>query len=146
MIVDCAGAAVRERIEREAVGSRVASDRQQSEKRSARLLDRLLRFLRRLRRGLSLLGRLRTVLLGEALDPTLGVNQLLPSGEERMALRADFEVEILLGRPGFPRRAAGAVDGHLFVLGMDVLFHDRLRSPDPGGAPLRMGPYRPLSG
>jgi hypothetical protein len=35
----------------------------------------------------------------------------------------------------------------LFVLGMDVLFHVRLQSPDPGGDPSSSrGPYRPLSG
>jgi hypothetical protein len=39
------------------------------------------------------------------------------------------------------------VDGDLFVLGMDVLFHGRLQLPDPGwAAPGGRAPYRPLTG
>src|SRR5262249_35588945 len=67
---------------------------------------------------------LRTELLGETLDTAFGVDQLLPSGEKRMAIRADFQVKLGLGRPCFPRVAAGTPRFHIVVFGMDALFHD----------------------
>src|SRR2546423_1190450 len=43
------------------------------------------------RRGLFTAGHgLRAELLGEALDAAFGVDQLLPAGEERVTVRADF--------------------------------------------------------
>ena len=64
--------------------------------------------LLRLRGGLAALGRLDAEALREPLDAAFRVDQLLPAGEERMAVVADFEVQLRLGRPGLPRRAARA--------------------------------------
>src|SRR5688572_23982654 len=44
--------------------------------------------------------------LGETLDPALGIDQLLAAGEERMAVIADFKVQLRLRRPRLPGRAA----------------------------------------
>src|SRR5437762_7817175 len=72
--------------------------------RSCLSLLSLLRFLRLL----AALGRLGAELLRESLDAAFRVDQLLPAREERMTVRADFEMELGLGRAGYPRRAAGA--------------------------------------
>jgi hypothetical protein len=52
--------------------------------------------------------RLCAKLLGKPLDAPFGVHQLLPSREERMAVRADFQVQLFLGGSGLPGRTAGA--------------------------------------
>src|SRR5687767_7919942 len=59
----------------------------------------------------------------EAVDSTRGVHQFLLSGEERMAVRADLQAKFLLGRAGGPDGATGAVNVHLFVIGMNSSFH-----------------------
>ena len=56
-----------------------------------------------LRGDLALLDRLRAELLGEAVNAAFGVDQLLAAREERVALRADVEVQILAGAAGLPR-------------------------------------------
>src|SRR5918999_302343 len=66
--------------------------------------------------GLPLLGRLGAELLRKPLHAPFGVNQLLAPREERMAGRADLEVQLGLGRSGLERVAAGATDLDLFVL------------------------------
>src|SRR5262245_6533989 len=65
---------------------------------------------------LAALDGLRAVLLGEALDAAFGVDQLLAAREERMTFRADLEVQLVLGRSRFPRRAARAPGGHFVIL------------------------------
>lgn len=60
----------------------------------------------------------------ELLDAASGVDQLLLTGEERMAVRADFNLELRLGGADFEHCAAGA--GHLCfreIGRMDILFH-----------------------
>ena len=84
------------------------------------------RLLLGLRRRLAALGRLRAEPLGEPLDAAFGVDQLLPAGEERVAVVADFEVQLRLGRPGLPRRAARAARLDLVVLGVNPFLHCRL--------------------
>ena len=79
-----------------------------------------------LRSLLAALRRLGTELLREALDTAFGVEQLLPSREERVAVRADFEVQLLLGRPGLPGRAAGAAGLDVVVLRVDAFLHSEL--------------------
>ena len=63
------------------------------------------------------------VFLLESLDAARGVNQLLFAGEERMAVRADFNVNVFLGRTRRPRVPAGADDMTFDVFGMNSFFH-----------------------
>jgi hypothetical protein len=79
----------------------------------------------------ALLDRLRAELLGEAVDAAFRVDQLLPAREERVAVRADVEMELLAGGAGLPRRAAGAVDGDFPVFRVNVRLHWSVLSPDP---------------
>ena len=91
-----------------------------------------------LRSGLGSLGRL-GVLAAEALDAARGVNQLLLAGEERVAIRADFQVDIaLVGGSRSKAVPAGAHDAYLVVSGMDLLFHCKTFLGSPGHTePLR---------
>ena len=59
----------------------------------------------------------------EALDPAAGVDQLLLARVERVAVRADLDVQLGLGRAGRELVAAGAADVRLDVLGMDLGLH-----------------------
>ena len=61
--------------------------------------------------------------LVEAINPSTGVNQLLLAGIERVALGADLNTNVLLGRTGRKDIAAGTADSGLFVLGMDIFLH-----------------------
>src|SRR4029453_7847775 len=63
------------------------------------------------------------VLLLEALDAAGRVDELLLTGEERMADRADLDGNFLLARARRPGLAAGANHFRLFVLRMNVRFH-----------------------
>src|SRR5262245_33726226 len=81
-------------------------------------------FLLRLCRFLPALRRLGPELLREPLDPAFRVDELLPAGEERVAIRADFEVQLLLGRPGLPSIAAGASSLDVVVLRVDTWLHN----------------------
>src|SRR5438045_5506018 len=68
--------------------------------------------------------RLLAVALVEAVNAARRVNQLLLAREERVALRADFDVDVaLLRRARLERAAAGAVDVRRVVVGMDSLLH-----------------------
>src|SRR5947209_20419548 len=76
--------------------------------------------------------RLPAVALVEAVNATGGVNELLLAREERVALRADFDVDVvLLRRARCERAAAGAVDCGRVVVGMNSLLH--FVSPSIGG-------------
>src|SRR6266545_3341515 len=59
----------------------------------------------------------------EALDPAAGVHQLLLARVERMAVRADLDVEVRLRRARDELVAAGAANGRDDVLGMNAGFH-----------------------
>jgi hypothetical protein len=63
------------------------------------------------------------VLLAEPFDPAGSVDQFLFSGKKRMALRTNFDPDILLGRTYCDLVTAGTLDGRLEVVGMDVCFH-----------------------
>src|SRR5262245_35345014 len=65
----------------------------------------------------------RLVALLEALDAAGRVDQLLLAGEERVALRADLEPQLGVGRPGLERLPAGAGDGDHVVLGVNPALH-----------------------
>src|SRR5438309_2213418 len=79
-------------------------------------------------RGSALLrvGRLRLVLLAEALDAARGVDQALLTGVERVALGAHVRVNLSDRRTRFERVTARALHGRGRVLGMDIGLH---RSP-----------------
>ena len=64
------------------------------------------------------------VLLLEFLDAAGGVDELHLAGEERMARRADFDRDILLGAARLKLVAAPAGDGALFVFGVNAFLHD----------------------
>jgi hypothetical protein len=65
------------------------------------------------------------VFLLKALDAARRVNQLLFSGEERMAIRANFDVNVFLGRTRGPGGAAGAYDMAFDIFWMNSFFHFR---------------------
>src|SRR5262249_21396156 len=92
-------------------------------------------FFLRFSRLLALLGRLGAELLREPLDAALGIDHLLPAGKERMAVRADFEVQLRLGRSSLPARPAGAANLDVVVLGVDAFLHSVLLGR-PGKPPL----------
>ena len=66
---------------------------------------------------------LHAVALLEAIHASAGINQLLLAGVERMALGADLDRDVLLGRAGLDDLAAGAADRSALIVGMDALFH-----------------------
>src|SRR5579862_6597165 len=66
---------------------------------------------------------LQAVLAPEALDATGGVDQLLLSGEERMARRTDVHVQFLLRRTRLEGIAAGANRHRLLVHRVNVRSH-----------------------
>jgi hypothetical protein len=64
------------------------------------------------------------VLPAEALNASGGVHQFLLAGKERVAIRADFQVNgALVGGPGGKCVSACAVHAHFFILGMDRCLH-----------------------
>jgi hypothetical protein len=65
------------------------------------------------------------VLFGEAFDAASSVNQLLFAGEERVAIGADFDVELLAfdGRASLEIIAAGTVDCYGVIVGVNTGFH-----------------------
>jgi hypothetical protein len=67
--------------------------------------------------------RFLAVFLLEALHPSGGIDELLLAGEERMALRADFHLEVAKRRAGLENISADAGDGGTLVVGMDAFFH-----------------------
>ena len=72
--------------------------------------------------GLARLG----VLAAETLDASRGIDKALLAGEERVAARADFNVDVaLVGRPGFKVAAAGALNHHCSVIWVDLFLRHR---------------------
>jgi hypothetical protein len=61
----------------------------------------------------------------ETLDAARRVNQLLFAGEERVAVRADFHVNVFLRRTSRPRMTAGANDPAFDIFRMNSFFHSR---------------------
>ena len=66
---------------------------------------------------------LQTVTLFEAVDTAAAVHKLLFAREKRMALAADFNAQLFLGRAGRKGLAASAANRRFAVLGMDILLH-----------------------
>ena len=72
----------------------------------------------------SLAGRSGGVLLAELVDAASGVEDLLLARVEGMAVRADFDLEVVSqSRLRLERVAAGAAHADFFVVGMRVGFH-----------------------
>ena len=60
----------------------------------------------------------------EAIDASRGIDQLLFAGEERVASRANFDVQVaLLGRAGLECLAASAGNGYIDVFWVNSWFH-----------------------
>ena len=70
--------------------------------------------------------RLDAVTLLEAIDTAARVNELLLAGEERVALGADFNLELALYGTALEGFTACATDDAFAVGRMDVLFHNFL--------------------
>src|SRR5262245_58737501 len=83
----------------------------------------------RLRGLFAALRRLRAELLRESLDAAFRVDQLLPAGEEGMAVRTDLEVELRLGRAGLPCGDARAARLDLVVFRLNAFLHCQLLRP-----------------
>ena len=66
---------------------------------------------------------LHAVLALEAFDPARRIDQALLPGKERMALRADFDMDLRERRTGLKSVAACACDHAASVIGMDFSFH-----------------------
>ena len=74
-----------------------------------------------------LLSFLQTLL--ELVNTSAGINKLLLAGKEGMALRANFNSDLVAalrvgGTSGYGL-AASALDCYLFILGMDTLLHNK---------------------
>ena len=60
----------------------------------------------------------------ELVDSSAGIDELLLTREERVALRANFNLDLsALGRSGYDLGSASAGNRALFVRGMQSLFH-----------------------
>ena len=62
-------------------------------------------------------------LLVELGDAAAGIDQLLLASEEGVTLRADFHLDITLGRTCLNHITAGAFDSSLLIIGMDSFLH-----------------------
>ncbi len=64
-----------------------------------------------------------TEALFESVNTTAGIDKLLTTGVERMALGANLHMDILLGGTGLPHSAASASYSCGFVVRMNSFFH-----------------------
>jgi hypothetical protein len=56
-------------------------------------------------------------------DATRVIFSCMLAREERMTGRANFDLDVLFGRPSFDHVAARTADGRLFILGVESVFH-----------------------
>ena len=63
------------------------------------------------------------VTLLELINTSAAVNEFLAAGVEGVTLGADFNSDILLGRPGLKHGTTSAADCGLLIIGMDSLLH-----------------------
>ena len=76
---------------------------------------------------------LASVLLAEFVDASAGVDDLLFARVERVAVRADFDLQVVSERGTRDERVpAAAGHGGLFIFGMDAGFHGFERISAPG--------------
>ena len=64
------------------------------------------------------------IFIEEAFDAAFRVDELVLAREERVAARANFDLDVFLGGARLERVAAGASDLGLDVNGMNTLFHN----------------------
>jgi hypothetical protein len=69
---------------------------------------------------------LQTELLVELSNAAAGIDQLLLASEEGVTLRADFHLDITLGRTCLNHITAGASNSSLLIIGMDSFLHARV--------------------
>ena len=67
--------------------------------------------------------RLQTVALLEAIHASAGIYQLLTAGKERVALGANFNLELTLDGTALEGLTASATNDALTVIGVDILLH-----------------------
>ena len=67
-----------------------------------------------------------TELLVELGNAAAGIDQLLLTSEEGVTLRADFHLDITLGRTCLNHITAGASNSSLLIIGMDSFLHARV--------------------
>ena len=66
----------------------------------------------------------------ELINASAGINELLLTGEERMALRADVYADLAgLGGTGNEGLAASTLNGYFFVVRMESFLHDYDSTP-----------------
>jgi hypothetical protein len=66
----------------------------------------------------------------KAINTSAGIYQLLLASEERMALRANINNDVFLGRASLNYVSTGAANSSLIVFGMDSLLHVSHLFPD----------------
>jgi hypothetical protein len=66
---------------------------------------------------------IQTVFFLEPFDAAGGVDQFLLAGEKRVAGRADFQADLFPGGTGLEPVSAGAADGYLVILRMNLALH-----------------------
>ena len=59
----------------------------------------------------------------ELVNASAGIDEFLLTGEEGMALGADFDLQIAFGGASLNFLAASTLDGALFIFGMDLILH-----------------------
>ena len=69
---------------------------------------------------------LQTELLVELSNAAAGIDQLLLASEEGVTLRADFHLDVTLGRTCLNHITAGASNSSLLIIGMDSFLHARV--------------------
>ena len=60
----------------------------------------------------------------KSVDTSAGIDKLLLTGKKRMALGANLDTDVLLGRTSLDHLAASAGNGGLLVVGMNTFLHD----------------------
>ena len=60
----------------------------------------------------------------EAFNTAFTIHEFLLAGIERMAVRADFHVNLVHGGAGLEGVATGAFHGRFDIVRMDAFFHD----------------------
>ena len=82
-----------------------------------------------------MLQQLDAVFLFEFIYATACIDELLLTGKERMAARANLNTKILLNGAGFERIAASASNSRKLIIRMNVSFHRYFTSFRPDSIP-----------